>query len=85
MPVHATPADLPPHILTALTAVLEDLWDREADDYRQLPPTERHGHRYRDCTALHHWLGARSPIRPTTTPQEGAEPDGQHHTPCHPH
>ncbi|MGW4720614.1 hypothetical protein [Nocardia sp. NPDC004260] len=59
---HASAAELAPEIRQAIAQVVEEIWDREKDDYRQQAPDHRDGHPFQALTLLHHWLGPFSPV-----------------------
>lgn len=60
---YAGPADLAPEIRDAIADIVEIIWEREADDYRQQDDTGRADHPHLHLSALHNWLGPYSLVR----------------------
>lgn len=60
---YAGPADLAPEIRDAIADIVEIIWEREADDYRQQDDTDRADHPHLHLSALHNWLGPYSLVR----------------------
>ncbi|MGW4720423.1 hypothetical protein [Nocardia sp. NPDC004260] len=60
---YAGPADLAPEIRHAIADIVDMVWEREADDYRQHDDNDRVDHPHLHLTALHKWLGPYSPVR----------------------
>lgn len=60
---YAVPADLAPEIRDAIAGIVEIIFEREADDYRQQDDTGRADHPHLHLSALHTWLGPYSLVR----------------------
>ena len=59
---HASAEELAPDIRQAIAQVVDEIWDREKDDYGQQDPADRDGHPFQALTLLHHWLGRFSTV-----------------------
>ncbi|WP_433635467.1 hypothetical protein [Nocardia sp. CA-120079] len=60
---HASAEEIAPEIRRAIATVVDEIWDREKDDYQQQDEDVRDGHPFQALTTLHNWLGRFSPVR----------------------